>query len=37
MEILQIIAGPLVAHFLAENFAMQIALAAPMDFGKILE
>ena len=37
MEVLQIVAGPLPARPLAQNFAVRAALAAPMDFGEILE
>jgi hypothetical protein len=37
MEILQIVAGPLSDSVLAQNFAVSTALAAPMDFGQILE
>ena len=37
MEILQIVAGPLPARPLAQDFVVRAALAAPMDLGKILE
>jgi len=37
MEILQIVAGPLSVRPLAQNFAVRVAFAAPVDFGEILE
>jgi hypothetical protein len=37
MEILQIVAGPLPAPPLSQDFVVRAALAAPMDFGEILE
>jgi hypothetical protein len=37
MEILQIVARPLPDSSLARDFAVPAALAAPIDFGQILE
>src|SRR5882762_1880274 len=37
MEILQIVAGPRPTRPLAPDFVVRAALAAPMDFGEILE
>lgn len=35
--ILQIVTGPLAARPLAQNLAVRVALATPVDFGEILE
>src|SRR6266700_1362970 len=37
MKILQIVAGPRPTRPLAQDFVVRTALAAPMDFGEILE
>src|SRR6266699_2158428 len=37
MEVLQIVAGPPPTRALAQNFVVRLALAAPVNFGKILE
>jgi hypothetical protein len=37
MEILQIVAGPLPARPFGWDFVVRAALAAPMDFGEIIE